>query len=147
MCTKNLTLSSASPTIGSESKSTSMSLPVHRSNRRSDRLGVLGCAFLVCILVSLTCCVLVCLYGSAGLDWDHIWAWILHSSEPINLSGQYGRPLHTVLSFLIQSMLWACFYSALVPRLLTWLARHIYTWPDLVIDTDIVNISRKGYQG
>ena len=59
--------------------------------RRNDWRAILGYAF----LGGLWSCV---------LDWDHIWYWILKVPDPINFSGIEGRPFHTVICFLLQSV-------------------------------------------
>ena len=54
---------------------------------------------------------------SCALDWDHIWYWILSVPDPINFSGIQGRPFHTVVCFLLQSIIAALVAGYLQPYL------------------------------
>lgn len=41
---------------------------------------------------------------SCAVDWDHVWYWVLQVPDPVNLSGIPGRPFHTPVCFLLQSV-------------------------------------------
>jgi hypothetical protein len=55
---------------------------------------------------------------SCALDWDHIFVWVLQVPDPINFSGIQGRPFHTVVCFLLQSVVAALVVGHLQPRVM-----------------------------
>ena len=55
---------------------------------------------------------------SCALDWDHIWMFILQVPDPVNFSSIEGRPFHTVVCFLLQSVAAALVLGYLQPRIM-----------------------------
>jgi len=70
---------------------------------------VLGCSFLNGLL-------------NCGVDWDHIWRWVLHVRPPLILQGlvftivSEGRPFHTVPVFLLYAFVFSFVATALITR-------------------------------
>ncbi len=53
---------------------------------------------------------------SCVVDFDHIWAFILKCKEPLNVTGIYGRPLHSPIVFLLYAVVVALGLTAFVLR-------------------------------